>query len=187
MTHADFSSEITALLTRVQSGTTPLGQCLAEGLALARQMRDGALEQFCRKELAGWSQADAQTQAKPGYRAVRTFMSVRPLLLRNAALLSVEDVFRFMEANDEHFKPVEWIVPDPVPQLEALTRTEAEAERRNQIGTMTIPYGHFDPDAAPAEAQRPVYLYLRQDMYRGTLAAIKTEFTRRLLDLLPAV
>lgn len=73
--NAAVSAEASALLSKVQSKTTPLSQCVAEALALARKVQHQTLERFCAKELKGWEMTDANegSEYRPTYRMIEVY------------------------------------------------------------------------------------------------------------------
>ena len=59
------NAEISMLLSKLQSRTTTLGQCLSEGLALALRTSDAELADFCKQELQGLKSGEDPSKLHP--------------------------------------------------------------------------------------------------------------------------
>jgi hypothetical protein len=67
----EVAAEFDALIAKVQSGEARLSHCLAEGVALARRLEDGALRGFCERELQPYSLREGEIA--PSWRQAESY------------------------------------------------------------------------------------------------------------------
>jgi len=179
----EYSSDISALLSKIQARTILLSQCIAEALDIAQKVKNDSLERFCRNELTGWDQKklDEYPNEKPTYRLIEVFVS--PFAQINLQYFgwgeNVSNVFDYMRRNSEHFFPWKMLVPESVSQIESKRPVDP------QKGIMTITMRQKDIVPKSKTPDAPVFGYARADSYMNVLESIRVELTKRLLDLLP--
>jgi TIR domain len=180
----NYTGKISALLEKVQARSQSLAQSVAEGLAIAQEAKNVALEEFCRNELSGWS-AHMLGKGEPRYREVECFISISQINMQYFGWgQSASNVINYMRRNPKLYKPYQLMIPNPVGYVES----QATRSVNPDAGLMTFPLKMSDVFDAPADiADFPVMGYARFDCWADVLEGIRTELVRRLLDLLPRV
>ena len=180
-----YSSDISDLLSKIQSRTIPLSQCIAEALGIAQKVKNDSLERFCRNELTGWDQKklDEYPNEKPAYRLIEVFIS--PFAKINLQCFELREnasnVFDYMRKDSKHFSLLKTLVPESVSQIES----KRPANPQKEIMTTTTRQKYIVPESKTPDA--PVFEYARANSYMNVLESIRVELTRRLLDLLPRI
>lgn len=182
----DYGVDISALLSKIQSRTIPLSQCIAEALTIAKKIGNNSLERFCRSELTGWDQKKLEEypDEKPTYRLIEIFVSLVQINMqywgwgRNAS-----NVFDYMRKDSGTFIPLKRLVPEPVSKLETL----GSGHPQKGILLITMQQKDFIPESKAPHPDTPVYGYAKADSYMNVLESIRVELTKRLLDLLPKI
>lgn len=176
VTHRQPSATIDALLSQVQGRTRPLSQCLAQGLAIAREVKNGELEAFCSSELTGWPE-EPRSADSATYRVVKGFASPAQEINLDYAGWSGRSnrIFVYMRGRPEEYTEMKMFLPYAVSKLESDRPTDAEKgvfSLRTTWGKLLGVTKHSD---------HRVTVYLPGNTYKNVLDSIRTEFTRRLL------
>jgi hypothetical protein len=90
---------ITELIEKTQGKQTPLSQCMAEALSIARKLGNKELETFCRREIKGWDTENFKTE-KPQYRQQAVFLSIGAQVNVRSYFWGgkVSNLFKYMQA-----------------------------------------------------------------------------------------
>lgn len=169
------TDEVTALLTKVQSQTIPLSQCIAEVLGLARKLGNTDLEAFCKRELEGTPYNPAIDPKTISHRLVRAYIS--PGQVGNAHLYPDIDTLLEAIAASAHFAKVWMPFLEPISQVEHRKNTI----RGEQLIVITRNMGDVIPDAITSKV--PIYTYLHSNSYDQIIEATRAAVTKRLLAL----
>lgn len=177
----EFGSEISALLAKAQSKTVPLSQCIAEALVIAHKTKSQMLERFCREELSGIRQEnrDKDPDGKHAYRIMEGFASTSQINMQYLGWgEGTTNILDFMR-NSDQFHSWKVLIPFPISRIES----QQPEDPRKQLMTMEFPSEQILPDSVSPET--PIFLYFTSYSFIRLLESIRTELTRRLLDLLP--
>jgi hypothetical protein len=177
----DMAKQISDLLSRVQSKSVPLSQCVAEALALARRLKHGTLEYICRKELAGWNVTDTAdgSNYRPTYRFIEVFMGFNPLNMQYVGFGNYSNTTEFLR-NSGEFTVSKMLISEPLSHLEA----KVPPNPNSSIGSLETRQGVINPKAKRPDTK--VYLYFSPFTMASIIEAVRSEVTRHLIDLLPA-
>lgn len=174
-------TEISGLLTKAQSRSTPLSQCIAEALALARKASDTEFEDFCRNELSGYTGEDVTI---PPYRSIDVFIS--PLGSINMQYLgwggNTSQILAYMRQHPDTFFPYKIRLAYSVSYLES---TQSNIASNANAGLMHFPLRMGDIVPNAENPDRPTPTYGDPDSVRSILDSIRRELTNHLLALLP--
>ena len=179
-------TDISNLISEVQSRTTSLAECLAKARALAQKYNFKNLELFCRYELAGWERDNLANnpQDAPKHRLIEVFFA--PFAELNLQYWgwgnNSSTVFDFMRRNAEDFFPIKMIYPDSISRIESLFE-QSPGLLEKGIVTVHYPMQEVIPDSSIPD--HPVRLYTKPSNMLGILDATRTELTKKLIDLLP--
>jgi TIR domain/AbiTii len=180
----DHSSDIAALLSRVQSRSTPLAQCLTEGIALALKLKDQKLETFCRQEVAGWEKSGVQPPSdSPSHRIVQMYLSLIEINMQSWFWNGIQSIFAYMRQHPDDFIPYKTFIQQSVPQLESQQIPDSSKAMIHFQSTV----GQTIKGAKPELSNVPVWIYGSADAYRHVLEAIRQRLTELLLDRLPRI
>lgn len=178
------TSEITALLAKIQSCRHPLAECIAEALAVSKAEGNTALESFCTGELTGWPQPLIQT-AYPHHRVVKMYASLGQQI--NMDYLGWDGdasrAMEFIKANPSDFIPTKVLFNHPISQIES----DSPDDVKGKIVCLSGKAKDFFPQAAGKTPDIPVYLYTDSTLYRDIQNATKTQLTKLVIELLPQV
>ncbi|RKY18091.1 MAG: hypothetical protein DRP63_02625 [Planctomycetota bacterium] len=180
--HAE--EKISDLLAKIQGKKTPLAQCIAEALPIARQYNDKELECFCRNELAGWDVQEIESGHEINYRLIEVFCSfvkINPQYVGWGGRAS--NIFSYMEEHPQEFFLRKMLVTEPISKLEQKREPSCAPEKAFMCWTQ--PITDFIPDSSSSEAR--IFCYARADAYERVVEAIRVELTKRLLNLLPGI
>ena len=167
--------DISMLVSKVQSKTVPLSQCIAEALALAVKARNTELEQFCRRELEGSKFKQDTDPETISHRLVSGYLGVGEI----ANAHSYPDVHTLFAtlANSEYFRQA-WI---PLLEPISLVEHKRDGARPNTIIRLTHRLGDIKPGTETPDV--PVFLYGSGDAYAQVVETTRTALTRKLLSL----
>jgi AbiTii/Putative DNA-binding domain len=174
-------NSIADLVSKIQSKTISLSQCVAEALIIARKLRNETLEYICQKELRGWHSADVADNAphyRPTYRLIEVFMGTNQLNMQYVGFGHYTKTIDFLR-NSGEFTVSKLLMGEPLSQLEAKVPPHPD----KSIGTLETTL-----DAVNPKAKRPktkVYLYFSPFVTGNIIEAVRTEITKHLIDLLP--
>jgi len=176
------SAEITALLAKVQNRNESLAKAMPELLALAQVLKNPSLEDFARKELAGYPSHKQDIANAPKYRQIPAYMSYAELNMAFVGFSNPANVLPFIRNNSDDFMPWNLSVPFP------LVRIEQEAHKA--VGGSAG--WRFDFKAGQVldkamDPETPIYAYGDPAAWVNLLENVRAETTRRLLELLPAL
>ena len=175
--------EVSDLIAKVQGKKTPLSQCIAEALPLAKKYEDDNLVEFCKNELTGFKKEiiRAKEKVKRDYRSMEVFCS--PNAVINPQYFgwgeNASNMFLHMEQHPKEFFLRTMYATQPISVLEQ----EHPADLQKSYLSWSQPLADFIPDTKNIDAK--VYCYARATAYETVVEAIRTEFTKRLLNLLP--
>lgn len=177
----NMAKEISDLLSKVQSKSIALSQCVAEALALARRLKHGTLEHICLKELGGWNAVDTADSSiyRPTYRFIEVFMGLKPLNMQFAGFGNYSNTIEFLR-NSGEFTVSKMLMSEPLSHIEATIPPNPNSS----IGSLETKLGVVNP-----KAKRPntkVYLYFSPFTMANIIEAVRSEVTKHLIDLLPA-
>ena len=176
----DMATEISDLLSRVQSRTIPLSESLADILALARKVNHGTLGHICAKELTGWSSSDAQDDSpyRPTYRLMEVFVGTQPINMQYVGFGVYTNTIDFLR-HSGNFTATKMLMSEPLSHLEA----KAPPNPNKSIGSLETKLGVVNPNSKRPEQR--VYLYFSPFTFENIIQAVRTELTKHLVDLLP--
>jgi hypothetical protein len=176
---------ISGLLARVSDPASRLTQCLQDVLALSRSIGDANLEQFCRQELYGWKpeRSTIDKDSAPSYRLVEVFVAPRARINLQYVGFNgnASAAFDFMRRTPDEYFLRSFFVHQPVPEMEAKPTADPWATLITFEMDRRMFYDNVEPSAPP------VVVYAQADLWFKVLAGIRTELSRRLLDLLPSI
>lgn len=181
----DYSSDISTLLSNIQTRTIPLSQCIAKALIISRKLGDNSLERFCRNELTGWDKKKLEEypNEKPTYRLIE--ISVSPFAQINLQYWewreNISNLFDYMRRNSKDFFPLKMFIEESVSQIES----KLPVDPQKGILTVEMRQKDFIPKSETPDVS--VFVYARADSYIDVLESIRVELTKRLLDLLPKI
>lgn len=176
----DVVDSIADLLSKIQSKSIPLSQCVAQVLPIAKKLKNQILERICVKELAGWQTSDAADDApyRPTYRLIEVFIGTNPLNMKYVGFGNYSNTIDFLR-NSGEFVISKMLMAEPLSQLEA----KVPPDPIKSIGSLETTLGVVNPDAKRPETK--VYLYFSPFTMKNIIEAVRTEITRQLVDLLP--
>jgi hypothetical protein len=178
---ANMATEISDLLSRVQSKSVPLSQSVVEVLALAQKVNQSTLAHICTKELAGWNASDTGDESayRPTYRLMEVFVGTEKLNMQFVGFGDYSNTIDFLRHSGK-YTVTKMLMSEPLSELEA----KAPPNPSKSIGTNQITLGDINPNAARPEMR--VYLYFSPFTFENIMQAVRTEITKHLIDLLPA-
>ena len=169
-------------MKKVQSKKEPLSQYIAEVLSIAIALKKAELVEFCKKELTGWSEKDF-IKNPPPHRTIECFMSFTQINMNFIGWNgNVTNILSYMEANPDEFKKRKSFQSQPISELESYDASNM-SEIINRLIGWQRKSGSIIEDAKSPDA--PVFFYARGTSFIQILEKIRSEFTRRLLLLLP--
>lgn len=180
----DYSSDISTLLNKIHSREVPLSQCITKALEIARKVNDPSLKWFCENELKGWTKEklDKYPNVKLTYRLIEAFISASKINLQYFGWGGiVSNIFDHMRSDKENFIPMKTFAPEPVSMIES----KLPKDPQKNIVTKEVSLKDFIPETKTPN--KPMFLYVRADAFISILESIRTELTKRLLDLLPEI
>ena len=167
-----------ALLTKVQSRSTPVAQCVAEALPLAQDAGDAEFAEFCVNELSGWPKGGGIDQERLRYRLLEAYCSYHQV---NPSFIGWNGdparMLAHMKANPGDFIQTFIAFAEPIADLERRARNT----QRSGVLSVTQRFGQFDPSSKTPDEK--VYCYLRADGFEVLVDAVRGELTKRLLRL----
>ena len=185
------TTDISALLSDVQSRTTTLSECLAKALDLALKYNFENLENFCRLELSGWEKSNLVNNPEdiPKYRFSEVFIA--PFFELNLQYFgwgqNTSAIFDFMRRDTENFYPYKMLHTQSISSIESQIERLSGTLERNIITihkTLNeLMINTSDPDTSVPD--HPVRVYGKASDLLGILNATRAELTKMLLDLLP--
>lgn len=177
----NMATEISDVLSRVQSKSVPLSQSVVEVLALARRVNQSTLAHICTKELSGWDASDTGDQSayRPTYRLMEVFVGTEQLNMQYVGFEDYSNTIAFLRHSGK-FTATKMLMTEPLSELEAKTPPNPG----KSIGTNQTTLGSINPNAARPEVR--VYLYFSPFTFENIMQAVRTEITKHLIDLLPA-
>jgi hypothetical protein len=174
------TSKITELITKVQSRTIPLSQCIAEALSLAKENNNSPLESFCSGELTGWDK-DKEEKRDIKYRTAQVYVSATHQI--NMQYMgwegSASNALEYLKTDTKNFTPTNLFMHQPVSMLEVKTPSDPS----KSLLSIAMKVKNFTPNSKYPD--EPVYVYASSHIYQNILEAIREELTRRLIELLP--
>lgn len=178
----DMRTEISDVLSRVQSKSMLLSQSVVETLALARRVNHRALAHICAKELAGWDSVDIgdESNYRPTYRLMEVFVGTEPIDLQYVGFGDYSNTLGFLRHSGK-FTATKMFMVEPLNHVEAM----APADPGKSIGSNVVNLSAVNPNAKQPE--RRVYLYFSPFNFESIIEAVRTEITKHLIDLLPDV
>lgn len=175
-------SDVSDLLSKIQSRIIPLAQCFTEALKIAIKLKNKDLEKFCRIELSGWQGRKGTYKSKttPLYRLTEAFVTPHRINLQYFGWSNTSSVFEYMREEKKYFFPWKLLISESVAELESKVINP-------QTGVMIFEKLHkdFKPDSKTPSAV--INVYFRPSAYPQILESIRTELTKKLLKLLPSV
>lgn len=167
------------LITKFQSRYIPLSQCIAETYSLAKRTKNGDLIALCEGELTGWSTEKIQ-KINPTHRLVQVYTSFGKEL--NMEYFgwgqNSSTILNYLRNNPEEFTEMKMIFSQSIAKLEAEAPSDYSPNR-----ILSIRMKAKDFVSNFKEPDFPVYVYAHVNSYRDLFEAIRTEFTKRLMDL----
>ena len=177
----DMATEISNLLSKVQSKSIPLSQCVAEALALARKVHHLTLEYICLRELGGWESSDTADSSayRPTYRLTEVFIGTNPLNMQYSGFGDYSNTIEFLR-NSGEFTTTKMLMAEPLSHIEG----SIPPNPAKSIGTLQTKLGVLNPNAKRPDTN--VYVYFNPFTLENIIQAVRTEITKYLIDLLPA-
>ncbi len=184
------TTDISTLLSDVQSRTTTLSECLAKALDLALKYNFENLKNFCRHELGGWEKSNLVNDSEnvPKYRFVEVF--VTPYVELNFQYIGRDQnsstIFDFMRRDTENFYPIKMLHTESISNIESKIEKSPKPLEKSII-MMHMPLNELMSNTSPdtSVSDHPVRVYGKTSDLLGILDATRTELTKMLLDLLP--
>ncbi|MBW1793087.1 MAG: hypothetical protein JRF30_05700 [Deltaproteobacteria bacterium] len=166
------------LITKIQSRTVPLSQCMAEAYRLAKSKKITSLEEFCAGELTGWY-GDRLKNYYPKYRLAQVYAGInRQINMQYFGWDGTSsNVMDFIKRDTDNFKPTKLLFAQPLSELEA----KIPSDLSNKIISLTMRACDFIPDTENPNI--PIYVYASTQAYVNILEGIRNELTIRLMDL----
>lgn len=179
------AGKVAELLGKIEGRAQPLARSITEAVAIAQEGNNADLERFCRDELRGWTQEEADTGDAPAYRMIEAFLSIKQVNMNFVGWGgSAANVFAHMRLNPNDYKPYQMMVPFPVGHVEK----EASQAMEPDKGLISYTFKAKDVMDVPERlANFPVFAYFSAASYGEVLERIRGELVRRLLDLLPTL
>jgi hypothetical protein len=177
----DLVNSIADLVSKIQSKTSSLSQCVAEALIIARQLRNETLEHICQKELRGWHSSDVADNAphyRPTYRLIEVFVGTHQLNMQFSGFGHYTNTIDFLR-NSGKFTVSKMLMGEPLSQLEA----RVPPNPNKSIGTLETTLDAVNPNAKRPKTK--IYLYFSPFVTGNIIEAVRTEITKHLIDLLP--
>ena len=169
------------LLSKIQSKTVPISQCIAEAITIAKTNNNKKLESFCYSELTGWDTdlLNKEDENSPHHRNVSVYLSINvPINPHYINFRSPSDVLLFMRNHPDQFIQHEMILPEPVSQIEINAS-------RDTSEILTIAEMRYKDFVSKSEnPDMPIYIYYGGGTYTQLLESIRAELTKRLLELM---
>lgn len=173
---------VSELLSKAQSQSSSLAQCLAEALTLAVRTGNKELEDFCRVELSGWQD---NLDMIPSYRVAEVYVSKVVGELNMQYLGWGENpgttVFQFIRQHQDDFLTFRTPIPFSVSKL------ESQADIDPQKSILSVPYRLGDLDPSVEDPEMAVPGYTHAGIYQSILTAVRQELTFHLLGMMPSV
>lgn len=178
------NAEISILLSKLQSRTTTLGQCLSEGLAFALRTSDAELADFCKQELQGLKSGEAPSKLQsPPHRTIEMYVSMNEINMQSFLWNNVGSIFAYMRQHPTEFVSYRTVMEQSVPVLEAQELPDPNKSMIHLQSTL----GRVMKNAPSHLMHAPVWIYGRSDAFRTVLEAIRQRFTELLLERLPGL
>jgi hypothetical protein len=176
----DLATEISELISRVQSKSRPLSQSVAEALTLARKVGHSTLAHICAKELSGWDSSDMADDAvyQPTYRLMEVFVGTHQLNMQYVGFGVYSNTIDFLRHSGE-FIATKRLMSEPLSQLEA----KAPPNPDKSIGSLETTLGALNRDSTQPDQR--VYCYFSPFTFENIIQAVRGELTKHLIDLLP--
>ena len=175
--------EVSELVAKVQGKQIPLSQCIAEALPLGRKYGDEKLIEFCKNELMGWERRKIPKDDSHNYRLIEVFCS--PLAKINPQYFgwgeSASNMFSYMEEHPDEFFPRKMFATQPISVLEQ----NMPPDPQKYFLSWAQPMTDFIPDSSIRDGK--VFCYARANAYESLIEAVRTELTKKLLNLLPKI
>lgn len=176
--------EIMQLIQKIQDKNVLLSICIAEALKIAQIYHNNDLIRFCKKELIGWKGDIGPNERIDkddmfNYRMVEVFLTLNPI---NPEYFgwngNVSNMFSYMEQNPKECFKIKLFQPEPISLLE-----------QNNDYDMEKHFKHWTNNAKSMgmdlkNPNQEIHFYSRISVYRDLIETIRTELTKRLLDLL---
>jgi hypothetical protein len=176
----DFATEISELISRVQSKSRPLSQSVAEVLTLARKLNHSTLAHICARELSGWNSSDMADDApyQPTYRLIEVFVGTHQLNMQFVGFGVYSNTIDFLRHSGE-FAVTKRLMSEPLSHLEAKSPPNPD----KSIGSLETTLGALNLNST--QANQRVYCYFSPFTFESIIQAVRTELTKHLIDLLP--
>jgi len=175
--------EVSELIAKVQEKQTTLSQCIVEALNIAQVYDDRELVEFCKNELTGWKGKEIPEDKKVHYRLIEIFCS--PYAKINPQYFgwgeNISNMFAFMEEHPDHFFPLKTFLTMPISELER----KKSSDPKKTFLAWTMPITSILPDSKDPDAK--VYCYARASSTENVIEAVRTELTKKLINLLPKI
>lgn len=169
---------ILQIIRALQSRSGSVSECVADALALALELDDPNLQAFCRREMSGyWSSGGfVSTDKVPDseHRLVQFYVSIG-IEINLDFFGSGRNAIEWMEGHPNDFKPIKFLFPKPISQLEEEART---ANDRALLSTQ------LPPEALVPGTQlrgTKIMCYARADALGQVLEGVRTVLTAKLL------
>lgn len=178
----EIATRVSDLLSKVQSTSVPLSQCVAEVLALAREVGHSTLQHICLKELRGWEikDMDENSPYRPTYRLIEVYVGANPINMEFVGFGNASNTIEFLRHAKE-FSAAKLLMGEPLSHIEA----KAPPNPAKSIGSLQTKLGVVNPKAKKPDTR--VYLYFSPFTSMNIIQAVRTELTKYLIELLPEV
>lgn len=172
--------EISKLLSKVQSDSECLGSCLTEALSIATKVKNVELQEFCKCELVGWPR---EVKDPPTYRLKEVFVSLYKINLQHFEFFGggIAAALQYME-NDKNFFPMKMFFSLPVSELENSTK---KANIKDSLIAFSGPAIDIFPNTE--DNSSVVNIYAKPTIFLDILVHVRSELTKKLLNLLPGI
>lgn len=188
---SDLSLEASQLLAKVQSGSVPLSQCIAEALTLAQKANNNSFEKFCRRELSGWYHLDSTEESSiedpdsGSHRLVEIFLAFGVEINLDSWMWREDPnrVIRYLQQHPQHFPTRKLAVRQPISEIEARQIIIAA----KGLIVFDLKLSDIVPDLDVENPDLPVKGYAHPNIFQIVFEAVRRKLTLYLLDMLPQV
>lgn len=184
--------KVSKLLRSVQSRQQSLSESLTEALSLSLELKKNDLSNFCKRELMGWAgQNNWEEDDAPKYRLSTVYASLAQINPTYAGWGGNASIaFNYMRTNSDSFFPVKMVISLSVNQLE--NQLDKDVDKHMVVAEMPVSEFAYKFKSSVKyesgkESNIPVYLYSSAQDYVTIYENIRTELTKRLINLLPEI
>ena len=154
---------------------------MSEALVIAQNYKDKTFVDFCKSEIIGWDTKKLPKNKSLDYRLILAYCTISQKINPNYIGWgeTPSAMFSYMKDHPDDFFPRKFLVTEPLSVIEQ----KIPSDTQKSFASWTQSTADFFPDAKQPHVN--VYCYADASTYRDVIEAIRTELTKRLLNLLP--